>query len=323
MSKTNSNEKQRYSVFSKGLCEYGLRTRQKLVNPFPPKFLNRLRPFLVGGVPVNVLIALNEMCTGKCYNRARLAVLGLDDGCELVHAKIDSLWDHVNEYADAGHAFAECDDKVYDTTAGLMFDRDFYYEMERPQIERKLTKSEVIAEPSVEAIIAEDTDTGKYALPLILPNLEIMLNLTTEPITQYYKPYIERELAQHKRGINYEQFIQEERENMLLSQTDPKRLDEKLGIVRDEFGAEISRNGVPNPYYRKFDPATAVSLDDFAEEKSIWEKMIDEDIKEIDRQAGIENSIISEKAQKRLSKIALHPTAFAFEIDGCESLQRR
>jgi len=36
---------------------------------------------------------------------------------------------------------------------------------------------------------------------------------------------------------------------MAIFKTNPKKLDEKLGIVRDRLGNVVSRNGVPEPYY--------------------------------------------------------------------------
>ncbi|MDR1917521.1 MAG: hypothetical protein LBQ05_00870 [Christensenellaceae bacterium] len=309
------------SVFSNAICEFALKNReQTTVRPFPLYFLNRLRPYLCAGIPLNVIIGLNEMCVGKCYQQALYSTLAFDK-CDLVHAKsINSLLGGKDEEASAGHAFVETNGKVFDTTAGLMFDKDFYYDIERPVIESKRSKEECINENfELQTIISADTESNKILLPLTLPNITKMIKTTKEPITQHYKPYLLHELAMYKKGINYKDFMKEEKANMQLFKTDPAALDEKLGIVRDENGRIISRDGVPDPNYAAL-AAEREELSAFNDLDNInniaFQKSKEKDfLEKLHKELDDEKREVYEKAQKRLSKIALRPTAYAYEID--------
>jgi hypothetical protein len=323
---------QRLSVFSDGLARYALKQPIQIVRPFPKDFLDRLRPFLLGGLPLNTIIALNEWCTGRCYDRALLATLAFDD-CNLVHAKVNSLINR-NEKNSGGHAFVECGGAVYDTTAGLVFDKEFYYKVESPKIERIISKKECFNESTdLPVVIANETEQEKHSFLLTEPTYMETLLSTSEPTTLHYRPYILEELAAHKQGIDYKNFVQEEEENKLLAQTDPAALDKKFGIVRDEYGVEISRNGVPNQYYTKHNRKhflTMTELNDFFQgsasgnvdfEKSEQLKSVLESLTSRERflaeEAEMQKELaeIREKAAKRLSKIAKYPTAYAYQID--------
>jgi hypothetical protein len=239
-----------------------------------------------------------------------------------VHAdQINSLIAPDGNTDEAGHAFVETKNKVFDTTAGLMFDKDFYYELEEPKISQKFSKEQLMEQTLLKETIANDTENGKSGFMLMDSMIKTILQRTTENSTLYYKPYIIRELNAHKKGINYDKFVLEERENMYLAQHDPKKLDEKLGIVRDEYGAEMSRNGIPDPYYRPTRKENLLSLDELSKCRAELGDYILPDFNEIDYDA-IEQSFLDEfrrtavNAEKRLSKIAINPTAFAYEIDG-------
>ena len=126
---------------------------------------------------------------------------------------------------------------------------------------------------------------------------------------------IEQELEYFKQTIGYNQIVEEIEQDVELMKTNPKKLDEKFGIVRDEYGREISRNGVPNPYYK---PMEEVKKENeyFESIKGDPEKLKEYFInltEQCHKEIMAEEEKTSQIAAQRLEEIAKNPTANFFE----------
>lgn len=102
-----------------------------------------------------------------------------------------------------------------------------------------------------------------------------------------------------------------------LSRTNPKALDEKYGIVRDEFGNVISRKGIPNPYYKTREQTLKdneyyESIKDNPDELSRYYANLS---KESEKRWQAEYDETSKIATKRLEEILKKPTKNFYELE--------
>ena len=299
------------------MLEYGI--KNKLIFTYPDALFDRLRPYQIGGLPASIVLFITEMCNGKCYDRSLLMQLAFSD-CEIVHADVETLRITAGEeYAE--HSFVVTkdfgDDKewVVDTSMGLIYDKDYYYSFEKPKINRIITKQECMDFIGTKEIIAGNFDNDKYALPLYLPFIEQCIRNSKWLGTLMYREKVLSELEKFKQSIDYDGIKKEIDEDMQLMWKDPKKLDEKFGIVRDKHGREISRNGVPNPYYISQDEADKKEKefqsikDDEVKLKEYMDRIVQESIEHMQ----IEDEKTSLIAQKRLEEILANPTANFYE----------
>ena len=94
-----------------------------------------------------------------------------------------------------------------------------------------------------------------------------------------------------------------------------EKIDAKFGIVRDEYGREMSRNGVPNPYYVSREQIEAdnrewESVKGTPKEKEYLDKIVRECVEDMTREYE-ENASI---AEKRLTEIIANPTINFYEL---------
>lgn len=296
---------------------YGI--KHKLIFTYPDALFDRLRPYQIGGFPASIMLFITEMCNGKCYDRSLLMQLAFSD-CEIVHADVETLRITAGEeYAE--HSFVVTKDFggdkewVVDTSMGLIYDKDYYYSFEKPKINRIITKQECMDFIGTKEIIAGDFDNDKYALPLYLPFIEQCIRNSKWLGTLMYKEKVLSELEKFKQSIDYDKIKKEIDEDMQLMCKDPKKLDEKFGIVRDKNGREISRNGVLNPYYisqeelDKREKEFQSIKDDEGKLKEYMDRIVQESIEK----TQIEDEKTSLIAQKRLEEILANPTANFYE----------
>jgi len=290
--------------------------KHKLVFPYPDSLFDHLRPFCVGGFPASIMLFVNEMCNGHCYDRARLMQLAFEDA-KIVHADIESLRVISTRPGDAEHAFVETTDFgggrtwVVDTSVGLIFDKDFYYKIERPKINHTFSKDFCMKDPEIVSILASDFEKDKYALALYMEFVENAINKSQHIGTIMYRKKILQELETFKKAIGYDDMIAEIDSDMKLMFKDPKKLDEKFGIVRDQYGREISRNGIPNPYYvsrEQFDADNAEFQAAKADPQRFEEYLSGLQQQCFERMEA-EYAESSEIASRRLEEIKSNPTA--------------
>ena len=296
---------------------YGL--KNKLVFPYPDILFDYLRPYCVGGFPASIMVLINEMCNGHCYDRAELMQLAFDD-CQIVHADIESLRITCGEEF-AEHAFVETPEFgggktwVVDTSIGLIYDKDFYYKIEKPKVNRVISKEQVMQSRSIQSIIASNFEEDKYSLTLTMPNIERVVEQSNHIGTYMYKDKVRKEIELFKKAIGYDAMVAEVESDMQLMFKDPQALDKKFGIVRDRYGREISRGGKPNPYY--------ISPEEADAEQAYYESIKDDEEKMSEylgkvcekslKQMLIEDEATAKQAQERLEEIKKNPTANFYE----------
>ena len=282
----------------------------KKVFPYPSALFDALRPYDVGGFPASIMLFVNEMCNGKCYDRAMLMQLAFDN-CQVVHADIESLRITAGEEL-AEHAFVETTDFgggktwVVDTSIGLIYEKEYFYEIEKPKVNRVFTKKQCMANPEVKDIIVSNFEEDKYALPMWLPSVEAAIKKSMQVI---------EELEMFKKAIGYDVIRAEIDADLELMRTNPAKLDEKFGIVRDKYGNEVSRNGVPNPYYvsrEEWDEEAAFLKCIEGNEKEL-QKYYAQKLKECAERAKKEDLKTDILAKKRLKEILKNPTANFYE----------
>lgn len=279
------------------------------ISLYPDSVFDRLRPFSIGGIPLSLFLFLPELCNGYCYDRSMLMQLAFAK-CHVVHADIEGL--RVQD-VEAEHSYVvtnqiEDGPWVLDTSTGLMYKKFWYDKMEKPKVNCIIPKRTCMKNPDILGILTTDYNQDKYALLLTMPIIENTIK-NADPNNGYisyaYKPKLKAELAKLKEAIGYDQMIAEEKENMRLMFTDPDALDKKLGIVRDKYGREVSRNGVPNPYYINQDdyvPTERLSDTNISTFKLRPSKQLLQEFKETER-----------KAKLRLKQIKKNPTQNVYE----------
>lgn len=310
--KLNKNQLKKLKKMDEMLI-WGL--KHKKVFPYPDALFDRLRPYCVGGFPASIMLFITEMCNGLCYDRANLMQLAFND-CSVVHANIETLRITTGGEEFAEHAFVVTNEFggnhewVVDTSVGLIYDKDFYFKMEKPTINLTLSKEDCMNFRDTKEILSSNFEEEKYALPMVIPLIEGAIKNSNWLGTVGYREKTLDEIEKFKLAIGYDAIKQEVDDDIKLMRTDPQKLDEKFQIVRDRYGREISRNGVPNPYYISPEEADArqtrfESIEDDEELSAYMNEMFQ---KSIERWEA-EDEELSELSKVRLEQIMQNPTA--------------
>lgn len=101
----------------------------KKILPYEEELLENLRSELYMGVPVSLIVLCFEICNTNCYPTAINLTRGMD------HFKL--IYGDINIYSKQeypNHSWVEKDGYVYDPTDGFKYERDFYYNLYKPQI---------------------------------------------------------------------------------------------------------------------------------------------------------------------------------------------
>ncbi len=294
--------------------------KHKKVFTYPTALIDTLRPYHVGGLPVSILVLVNEMCNGFCYDRATLMSLAFDDA-KIIHGNIDSLriTSGGEEYAEHAvvetKAFGGNKSWIVDTSIGLIYDKDFYFKLENVSINREFTKEQIMNSYDVKSILAGDFEKDKWALALYLPMVESAVEHSNHLGSVMYRDFVKKEFEKLKQAIDYESMQAEIDEDIRLMKTNPKALDEKFGIVRDRYGREISRNGEPNPYYISPEEADAMQAKyEEAESDPIKKKQLMQEIlKKCLHDMEVEEQVVLELAEARIQEILENPTRNCYD----------
>lgn len=203
--------------------------RQGYIAPYDDKLIEKLRNIYSGGIPASIILLSNGMCNGHCYDRAQLmsrVFLDTQDDVKLVYASIDSLRlnpiyaskEEDSLYAD--HCIVERVTEngveiIYDTSTGLIYDKQLYWIIERPKVryikDKNKIKEEVFEE---EFYYPEDPDRDKYVLPLIFPFIEMSYGRPTEMYSRLGIELLQREIEHYKQIIDYDSVVLEIDEDM-------------------------------------------------------------------------------------------------------------
>jgi len=203
------------------LFSYGI--SKGLIHSYEKQLIENLRHVYYGGVPASIILLCKSICGGYCYDRALLVTLGFgDDDFQLVDADIDGI--NLNPmYIDTScgdehygnHCFAERTKKdgttwVYDTSLGLVIEKNLYYKIERPKITKINSKQATLDYCEYKDIKNARIENDKYMLPLILPNIEHAANKEIE----FYSQFLREEIKRFKQEIDYDGICREINEDM-------------------------------------------------------------------------------------------------------------
>ncbi len=215
-----------YKYKSKKLLLWGLKHRY--IAPYNDKLIEKLRTIYDGGIPASILLLSDGMSNGHCYDRALLMARAFLDekyDVKLLYGSIDGIRLNPKYIADtdssyADHCFVEVTLEsgrsiIIDTSSGLVFDKSLYWLIEHPKI-RKINKRDSIIKfvESDEYYHPEDIERDKYAMPLILPMIEMTYGRPNETYSLLGIELLQREIEHFKGVINYEGVCQEIDEDM-------------------------------------------------------------------------------------------------------------
>ena len=187
------------------------------VAPYDDELIMSLREIYYGGIPASIVLLSNSMSNGHCYDRAVLlarAFLETTDDVKLIYASVDSL--RLNpEYSgkkSADHCIVERitedgRELIYDTSCGFVFDKKFYWKLERPKVRLVNDKD------SIKKFVFYDDDCcierDKYAALLILPMIEMEFGSPTEMYSRDGIELLQREIEHYKKTIDYDGVVKE------------------------------------------------------------------------------------------------------------------
>lgn len=198
------------------------------ISIYDDELIKKLRTITSGGIPASIILLSNGMCNGHCYDRALLmsiAFLDTEDDIKLICADIDSLRLnplYINDenplYAE--HCFLERTTKngeklIYDTSSGLVYDKELYWKIEKPKVNREYTKDDIEKRKKVEdEYFPEDMERDKYASTIILPIIETRYSHPIEMYSKLNRGLLQREVEVFKKQINYDELQKEVEEDM-------------------------------------------------------------------------------------------------------------
>ena len=223
-------EKSNWEIYNKkydSLFESGI--TNGLIGAYDSKLIENLRHIYYGGLPLSILLLCERFCNGFWYDRVPLLTLGFDksDDFKVVYADVNSLRlnpENIDEYRKgqagehyANHCFAERTFSsgktiVYDTSLGLVFDKDIYYQLESPKITNANDKEKTFSFLYHDFLQDQNIENDKYILPFVLPTIERDLL----PVQSFYLEQLEQENAILKKEIGYEDICKRMHRNVKI-----------------------------------------------------------------------------------------------------------
>ncbi|MEG1900091.1 MAG: hypothetical protein RR161_00900 [Bacilli bacterium] len=187
------------------LFNYGVKSGKIL--PYEDKLIERLRDVYYGGLPASILLFINQMCNGKCYDRSMLITTSMDD-FQLVNGDIKDLELRFGKES-VDHSWAESNGWVYDTSLGLKIEKKLYNAIHEPQTNKINSKEACYAYQEYQEILNSDLEKDKYMLLLILPLIEPIAD------KEIFSDFVKSEIARFKEQINYDALCKEIGEDMI------------------------------------------------------------------------------------------------------------
>lgn len=220
-------EKMRWKLFQKRYdILFMAGAKRGLIGAYSDELIEKLRHIYCGGIPASILLLHRNLSNGHCLDRGPLVTLGFgDDDFKVVDAHIDNIRlnpKYIDEYRAVKtdenysiHCFAERTASdgtvwVYDTSVGFVFEKKLYYMLEHPKIMKINGKEATLAYLDEDFLRDSDIERDKYALPLILPNIEANL----VPTQDFYLEQLKEEIEILKRELDYDGICQEIEEVM-------------------------------------------------------------------------------------------------------------
>lgn len=160
--KWEQHQLKQHKIFKEGILN------NKII-PYDLNLIQRLRTVYFENIPASIWLLCGAKCDHCCYDLAILITLGFgDDDFLLIDANVDSIalnpsivgeisknkQQNIN-YANHRIALRKCIDGslwVYDTSRGLVFDRQLYFELENPQVTAVIKKQDVLDASAYKAL---------------------------------------------------------------------------------------------------------------------------------------------------------------------------
>lgn len=284
-----TEQAKQFKEYNKRLLHW---VKEGKVKPFPMQVFDALRPYHRGGLPLSIALFIPELCTGHCYDNANRLTLAFDD-CKQLYGDIDAIRImHPDQSAD--HSFVEAYGHIFDTTFGLMYTKEAYWDIERPAIRLERTKKECLEFIPLQEEIAGNFENDKYMLPLILPNIEIMVNHPTNWSTKYNQKMLLEEIEKLKKAVNYDQMVKE---------------------MEEDIANDTNRHNYRDIEPREpVDPSNLVRIKDLDFASLMMDSEMIEDMKKrLEKEIRTEEAEIRKAAKAKLKKVSDNPTANVYE----------
>ena len=196
------------------LLLFGL--NHSFISFYDEELISKLRNIYYGCIPASIILLCDSLCNGYCYDRGFLlarAFLDTEDDVKLVYGTVDSIKYNPNikdksdpMYAD--HCFVEVKKTngkcyVYDTSSGLVYDKDYYWFIEKPNV-RLVRRKESIQEFIDSDPHRFEQDDNSLALNII-PLIEETYNNKNEIYSKEGIELLQKEVELYKKKINYDQ----------------------------------------------------------------------------------------------------------------------
>ena len=224
-----------YLEKKKLLYLYGI--NRGLINTYENELIENLRNVYYGGVPASILLLSHKLCNGYCYDRALLLTLGFnnDDDFKMILADINEITlnpDIIDKTSNknngslpkhyGNHCFVERIKKdgttlVYDTSTGLVYEKNLYYRLQNPIITKINSKKNIQNYIEYQDIKNNNFEKDIDILPSVLPLIEELIKYDLD----LYTETLQKEISLFKQKIDYDnlcQKLKEEKEKFLWKQ---------------------------------------------------------------------------------------------------------
>lgn len=179
------------------------------IGTYDQALIEKLRFVYYGGMPASIILMVQPLCKGNCYDRASMLSLGLD--------KFDLVWGSImrlrsgpsivangySELEDSDHCWVESGGWVYDTSHCLKYKKWFYYLIERPIVRRRKDQDWCRSQPYYQEMLEDSVKIDIGLLPIIVPLIEPHVKKSV------YGSRLESEFELFKDRINYHQIRDE------------------------------------------------------------------------------------------------------------------
>lgn len=215
-----------YVAKTKQLIIDGLHNRK--IRFYNNELIKKLRTIYSGGIPASILLLSNGLCNRYCYDRALLlarAFFDIDDDISLLYVNIKSIRMNPNSLPSDKYKTNHCiieritkDGKhlIYDTSMGFIYDKDYYWQLEDPEIKKVFNKKEVkeILNKKDE-LYPQAVEQDKYASVLWVPFVEATYGMIGERYAQEDENILKREVELYKNLIGYNDVVKVVSEDMM------------------------------------------------------------------------------------------------------------
>ena len=141
----------------------------KEILPYEEELVIKLRDLNYRGIPLSIVLLSKELCRGECYVMSMSISRGMGS-FTLVHGDVNFLPLN-DEYPN--HSWVEKDGFVYDTTDGLKWKKDLYYDLFKPIVREVYDENTVSTYGDYQDVLSRSKkDEDMTVLSLIIQHIE-------------------------------------------------------------------------------------------------------------------------------------------------------